>query len=592
MNIADLVQETTTATDTSTITLLGATDGCRTFASVPEFPIGTAGIPVCVNDGAGKWENASYTRTGAVTLTREAVTSSSNNGAPVAFSAGTKNVSCVLSAAAINQLATIGQIAFATAIPLSARGVRYMPQQSVSGPLGFTVGANPVQGALVYLRLTADGTNLPTFSGFKEWGGSLGYDNRAGIINEVQFFYDGYDYWYTVSQAVGATAVDSVAPTASSAAVANATPTFVDIVMSEAMDMAYTPPASAVTVSGHTVSTVTWASNTVLRAAVSAAFVNGEAARTVGYTQPATNGARDLAGNLLASFSALPITNNVGAVANAVTLTGPTTGAVSAVSTNFTAALAPVGAAASGTVVVTPSDGGAGGTFSPTTVSLTTAAPSATFTYTPSSTAGAKTISITNNGGLSNPASITYTATAVSTFIRARAGFTALTESGTGPYTYTGTGAGLSGAPGAVFNQGLQAGVDGSLSMILQSNPANGSNVPMFGIMAGTSPTGYVNFILAIFIGGSGAYQPFLGSAVQTPANTVNAAIGDVIRLRRSGSGGATNTATMIAEVSKDGGANWTTIFTQTGQAVTALNFQLMMNGSGVINGLTGSGLA
>ena len=64
-----------------------------------------------------------------------------------------------------------------------------------------------------------------------------------------------------------------------------------------------------------------------------------------------------------------------------------------------------------GTVTVTPSDGGGGGTFTPTTVGLTTAAPSATFTYTAGS-AGVKTIGVTNDGGLTNPGSLSYTASA------------------------------------------------------------------------------------------------------------------------------------------------------------------------------------
>ncbi len=55
-----------------------------------------------------------------------------------------------------------------------------------------------------------------------------------------------------------------------------------------------------------------------------------------------------------------------------------------------------------GTVLVTPSDGGAGGTFSPTTVTLTSASPSAIFTYTPT-TEGDKLITVTNNAALENP---------------------------------------------------------------------------------------------------------------------------------------------------------------------------------------------
>jgi hypothetical protein len=59
-------------------------------------------------------------------------------------------------------------------------------------------------------------------------------------------------------------------------------------------------------------------------------------------------------------------------------------------------------------MTVTPNAGGGGGTFTPVSVVLTTAAPSATFTYTPSF-AGTKTISCTNDKGLTNPAGLIYT---------------------------------------------------------------------------------------------------------------------------------------------------------------------------------------
>ena len=104
-------------------------------------------------------------------------------------------------------------------------------------------------------------------------------------------------------------------------------------------------------------------------------------------------------------------TDSAGAVAaTAVTMTGPTTGTVGVASTNFT-----IGAngVITGTVVVTPSDAGAGGTFTPTSVSISSASPTGTFTYNAAST-GAKTISVTNNGSLTNPSNITYTASAAS----------------------------------------------------------------------------------------------------------------------------------------------------------------------------------
>ena len=101
-------------------------------------------------------------------------------------------------------------------------------------------------------------------------------------------------------------------------------------------------------------------------------------------------------------------TDSSGAVAaTAVTLSGPTTGAVGAASTAFS-----VGANGiiTGTVVVTPTPV-AGVTFAPTSVSINSASPTATFTATASS-AGAKTIAVTNDGSLANPSNITYTASA------------------------------------------------------------------------------------------------------------------------------------------------------------------------------------
>jgi hypothetical protein len=106
----------------------------------------------------------------------------------------------------------------------------------------------------------------------------------------------------------------------------------------------------------------------------------------------------------------LPITLNV--IVDTYFLSGPGSGENLVASTAFTVAL-PTGGAVTGTVTVTPSDGSAGGTFTPISVGLTTAAPSATFTYTPAST-GAKTISVTNDADLTDPSSLTYTSNAPS----------------------------------------------------------------------------------------------------------------------------------------------------------------------------------
>lgn len=118
----------------------------------------------------------------------------------------------------------------------------------------------------------------------------------------------------TRSHPVSRATPDVIAPTVSSAAVANGTPSVVNLTMSENMDTGSVPAASAFTVSGHTVSSVAITGNTI-NLTLSAPFVNGEAARTVAYTQPGTNNARDLAAtpNLLANFTGQAITNNVAA---------------------------------------------------------------------------------------------------------------------------------------------------------------------------------------------------------------------------------------------------------------------------------------
>ncbi len=95
------------------------------------------------------------------------------------------------------------------------------------------------------------------------------------------------------------------------------------------------------------------------------------------------------------------------AAATAITMTGPSSGYAGAPSSNFTIA---ANGSITGTVIVTLSDGGASGTFTPTTISINTGSPSGTFTYTPTLTRNTSvTLSETNNGGLSDATPITYT---------------------------------------------------------------------------------------------------------------------------------------------------------------------------------------
>lgn len=101
----DRVMETTTTTGTTALALGGAIAGFRAFSSVmssSNTPPDTCYASVFGVDGngtpTGEFECGLYTYSAASTLTRTRVDDSSNSGAAVVFSAGTKYVSLSLNA--------------------------------------------------------------------------------------------------------------------------------------------------------------------------------------------------------------------------------------------------------------------------------------------------------------------------------------------------------------------------------------------------------------------------------------------------------------------------------------------------------------
>lgn len=696
MNYADRVKETTTVTSTSTITLLGLVSPYRTFTSA--FANGTTSIPICVSDAAGNFENGLYTLTNSNTLTRTALLGSSNNGLAVTFPAGVKDVYCTVPAVILAKMTMSDTVDFTTVIPLNVAGRFYMPTQTISSAQTFTAAANPVRDALVYVSATANGNaaHIPNLTAFKQWGGSSDWDNRNGIVNQLQFFCDGTNVFYSVSQHAGQVPIETVAPTAASAAVANATPSTVAVTMSEAMDPTYTPAASAFTVSGHTVLSVN-ISGSVISLSVSPAFANAEAARTVAYTQPGTNNARDLAGNLLANFTGLAITNNVQAVdttapafssaqvanatptiiqvtmnetlansvppASAFTASGKT---VTGVSVAGTLVSVTVNSAYISTDTITisytqpgsnprlqDSTGNPTVTFGPSPVTNNVAvvdgtAPelsSPTATKTGSSTAtGTVTTANDANGTLYYLPSVNSTETAtavkaafsqavsatgvqnVSVFSllastlyylhylhRDAAGndsavatsnsfttdaaapaltatrfssMSAITESATEPWVYTGTGPSISTTPsGGIAQLALQSGVDGWLEVTVQET----SGKPALGINTTGSLQAYTVMPYFFYVD-TAKYTVFTTGVNQTASllNTVVPADNDIIRLRRTGS-------TLVAEVSKDNRDTWTPIYQWTGVSTGVLRFQGMCPGAAnlsILKSPMGSGLA
>jgi hypothetical protein len=90
--------------------------------------------------------------------------------------------------------------------------------------------------------------------------------------------------------------------------------------------------------------------------------------------------------------------------ATTYTLTGPSSGTVNVASTNFT-----VTPNETFTGTITPSASAGSGTFTPSSLTWSGTSDAKTFTFTPS-TLGARTISTTDDGGLTDPASLVYTA--------------------------------------------------------------------------------------------------------------------------------------------------------------------------------------
>ena len=104
----DRVKDTTTTTGTGTVTLSGtAPTGYQAFGTA--FATGSTRIPYVITDGTN-WEVGYGRLATATTLERVYVTASSNAGAAVNFSAGTKDVWCDLPAYFANDLIDRGRI--------------------------------------------------------------------------------------------------------------------------------------------------------------------------------------------------------------------------------------------------------------------------------------------------------------------------------------------------------------------------------------------------------------------------------------------------------------------------------------------------
>lgn len=109
------------------------------------------------------------------------------------------------------------------------------------------------------------------------------------------------------------TVSDAVAPVLEAAYINNPTPTVLRLQFSEELDANYKPASSVWTIAGvsKTISSYSISGKNVA-ITVTVAFASGDAP-TIAYTNPGAGGIRDKSGNVLVTFTAEAVTNNVSA---------------------------------------------------------------------------------------------------------------------------------------------------------------------------------------------------------------------------------------------------------------------------------------
>lgn len=198
--VADRVRETTTSTGTGPIALAGAAAGFRTFASVAAS--GDTVDIVIVHQTQPEWEVSTATQNADGTLTRTTVRSSSNSGAAVNFSPGTKNVFSTLPAGRLPADNVVGTTDTQTLTNKTARNSRatsvalgagsgtrnldvttsHLFTATANGNCSwtFTWGTSTNEAQVAYLRLTNASGFTHTFTGVVWDGGTAPTISSAG----------------------------------------------------------------------------------------------------------------------------------------------------------------------------------------------------------------------------------------------------------------------------------------------------------------------------------------------------------------------------------------------------------------------------
>jgi hypothetical protein len=186
---ADRVKDTTLSTGTGAITLAGvAPTGYQTFAA--GFGASAVTVSYCIADQAGNnWEVGVGTFNGTTGLTRTTVLGSSNAGAAVAFTAGTKDVFCTAPAKYLDTFTSTNQ------------------------------GTVPASGGGTSNFLRADGTfAAPAATAPASPTTSVQFNNAGAFGGSANFTYNTGTNTFTVGPAGATTIIETLAPTGSTVA--------------------------------------------------------------------------------------------------------------------------------------------------------------------------------------------------------------------------------------------------------------------------------------------------------------------------------------------------------------------------------------
>lgn len=203
---ADRVKDTSTTTGTGALTLANsAPTGFRTFASA--FGSSSIEVGYCIVHGS-EWEVGRGIFNGTTGLTRAVVLASSNAGAAVSLSSGSKDIFCTIPA---QLLAPLQLDTFDDDVDLSNAGFgATMPETEITSDTTLTVKTGWVLYGYMAFIARGDGTHIIDDSNFFRIGGE--YDPTEGARTKIECWMEHGDdtfpsILYTPMPAIPATGV-------------------------------------------------------------------------------------------------------------------------------------------------------------------------------------------------------------------------------------------------------------------------------------------------------------------------------------------------------------------------------------------------